>query len=187
MLKITASVEQRELDRYFKKLDKNRGKPLRDRAQRTTNAAARLLVPPLRAAAPKGPARRQASGPILMLGRKRRKTMRTSAGTKLLKQRGGEDIRPTWAGYKAFHAVFLLGGTRSHSLATRNLAAGARGRWTTRGNWRSGFARFADGEVRPLGGITVSGITPRDYVEQVWNANQRNVYGRISKDVFDVR
>jgi len=186
----TVRVEDRRaLDRYLKTLDKNRDKPLKDRAQRTTSAAARRhLVPALKAQAPRGASRsRQSYGLRIIGGRKRRRRMSTSATAKLLRKRAGEDIRPTWAGYKAFHARFYIEGTAAHSLATRGLLAGERGRFTKMGTWRSGFAHFADGEVRPLAGITVRGVTPHPIVDRAWDSVRRRVFDDIKRDVFEVR
>lgn len=187
---ITAKVDQRALDRYLKVLDKNRGKPLLYRAEKLTNKAARLAVPPVRAAVPASGRAPRPAGPILII-RKRRRTMKQSVGTKLLKKRGNEPIRPTWIGVKHFAYIFLSGGTRMHHLQTRHLERGQRGRWTTPGssnfgtsNWRSGFAHFPDGEVRSLAGIDVRGITPHDYVGEGWGTVESNVYAVIERDVW---
>lgn len=188
------TIDERATNAYLKTLARNEGKPLKERAQRTINAAAkRRVVPALKAAAPKGPRKTRRSGGLRILG-KRRKTMRSSAKAKLLRQRGGEDIRPTWAGYTAFHARLVIEGTRSHSLATRRLEAGARGRWTMPNssnfgvsNWRSGFAHFADGEVRPLAPITVRGVTPHPIVDQAWSRSQSSVLADVRRDVFAVK
>jgi hypothetical protein len=195
----TVTLEQRALDRYLKTLAKNEGKPLHTRAQRTINASTkRRIVPALKANAPVGPKRRRSSGPIKIRA-KTRKTMRGSASAKLLRRRGGEQIRPTWAGYKAFHARWYLAGTSAHSIATRGLTgpfrSGTRfGRWTTPGssnfgtsNWRSAYAHFPDGEVRPLWGIRVSGVSPHDTVARTWAGTRGAVTNDVKRDVFAVR
>lgn len=188
MIQLTAKLDEKAMAAYFKRLDKNRGKPLLYRAEKTTHAAARLVVPRLRAGLPaSGRSTRPRQGPIAIIGAKRRRTMRSMAKAKLLKKRGSEAIRPTWIGVGHFAFRWLTEGTQGHSLATRDLEAGARGRWTTRGNWRSGFAHFADNEVRPLAGITVRGVTGRDYISPAWDATQGQVVALIKRDVFSVR
>ena len=202
---ITAKLEQKGLDRYFRTLDKNRGKPLRDRAQRTINASAkRRLVPALKAAAPRGTQQRRARAGPIAIRKKRRKRMGPSAGSKLLRKRGGEDIRPTWVGYKAFHARLVIEGTQSHSLMTRGVMTGAVrgsagrfgrvGRWTKPGasnfgtsNWRSAYAHFADDNVRPLAPIYVRGLTPNPVVDRTWEREQGAVLNDIRRDVFAVK
>jgi hypothetical protein len=166
-LALTVTWDQKALDAYLKRLDKNHGRPLLQRAEKTTNAAARLLIGPLRANIPVGPSRRIAGGPV------RGGNARRRVGVKLLKKQGGEDIRPTWVGSKAWYFRFPTGGTRAHSLAPR---AG-----------KSPFAAFAIDVVRPLAGITVSGITPRPWVTDAVASHQDAVMRMIARDVFDSR
>lgn len=178
MIQVTAKVDDRALNAYLKRLDKNRDKPLRTRAERTTNAASKLLVPPLRANIPAGQASpflgvtAGRSGNLRNV-RRRRGNARRMVGTKLLRKRGGEDIRPTWVGSKAWYFRFPTQGTRAHSLAPR---AG-----------RGQYAVFGVDEVRPLAGITVRGITPRSWVIDAAASHQGSVVRRIEKDVWDVR
>lgn len=194
MITVRIAVDDRGAERYHKTLARNEGKPLKDRAQRTINAAAkRRVVPALKAAAPRGPRKTRRSGGIRIMG-KRRKTMRGSASAKLLRKRGREDIKPTWVGYKAVHARWYIGGTQGHSLATRRLQAGARGRWTMPNssnfgvsNWRSGFAHFADDEVRPLAPITVRGVTPHAIVDQAYSRSRAAFLADVKRDVFEVK
>ena len=162
-LTLTVKLDEKALAAYLKLLDKNRGKPLLTRAEKTINSAAKLMVPALSAGLPaSGRSTAAGAGPIAIIGAKRRRTMRKSAGTKLLRKQGGEAIRPTWTGVKHFSFRWLTEGTSAHGLQARGLEADVRGRFTGRGNWRSGFAPFADGESRPLGSIQVPGITSRD-------------------------
>lgn len=203
LLDLTLKVDQRALDRHLARLDKNRGKPLLVRAEKVTNSAAKLVVPRLRARLPaSGRSTAVRQGPIAIIGRKRRKTMRQSAGTKLLRKRGMEAIRPTWIGSSHFAFGWLTLGTRMHHLQTRRLeggparGAGGRylkhGRWTTPGpsnfgisSYRSGFAHFADGNVRPLAAIDVRGITGTDYVSPVWDSVRPEVMRLIEQGVFE--
>lgn len=177
------SASQRELDRYLKKLDKNRGKPLLTRAENTTYAAARLLVPPLRAAIHKGRGTETRRGGNLA----RRVHQRR------LKKRSGEDIRPTWIGSSAFYARFYAEGTAGHQL----YRAGGLVRFTTRSGEnvsftmkegaRSAYARFPDGEVRSLVGMEHPGARPQPFIDAGARPHLPDVYALIARDVFDIK
>ena len=164
---ITVTVDQKALDRYLKTLDKNHGKPLLVRAEKTINAASRLLVPPVRAAAPVGPARRIAGGPV------RGGNLRRRVGTKLMRKRSGEDIRPTWIGSKAWYSRLVATGTAAHSLEPR---AG-----------RSQFAAFDIDVVRPLAGMHHPGARANPFVPQAVEGSMGEVVAMVRRDVFEVR
>lgn len=165
---ITITVDQKALDRYLKTLDKNHGKPLLQRAEKTINAAARLdLMPGVKAAAPVGRGKRLAGGFTRGGNLKRR------VGTKLLKRQGGEDIRPTWVGSKAWYSRLVATGTSAHSLAPR---AG-----------KSHFAAFDVDVVRPLAGMTHPGSRANPFVPEAVQSGMDSFVARVRKDVFDVR
>jgi len=168
MLKVTVTVDQRQLDAYLKRLDKNRGKPLLYRAEKTVNAAAaRVLVPAARAAAPVGQARRIAGGPV-RVGNLRRRTK-----AKSLRKRAGEVIRPTWVGSSAYYSRFVQQGTSSHSLAPR---AG-----------KSPYAAFAIDVVRPLAGMWHPDAKANPFMATVADQHMDEVVDLIRKDVFDTK
>src|SRR3990167_497968 len=150
-LTLTVKIDEKAWNAYLKRLDKNRGKPLLTRAEKTINSAAKLMVPALSDALPaSGRSTAARAGPIAIIGAKRRRTMKKSAGTKLLRKQGGEAIRPTWIGVKHFAFRWLTEGTSEHDLmreASRGLEVGVRGRFTQRGNWRSSFSVLPDGGV----------------------------------------
>jgi hypothetical protein len=164
---VTVEWDQKAIAAYIKRLDKNHGRPLLQRAEKVTNAAARLLVAPLRANIPVGPSKRLAGG-VTRGGNSRRRV-----GTKLLKKQGGEDIRPTWVGSKAWYFRFPTGGTRAHSLAPRS--------------GKSKYSVYGIDVVRLNSGITVSGITPRPWVSDAVASHQDAVMRRIEKDIWDTR
>ena len=197
MITPTITVDQRALDKYLAVLDKNRGKPLLTRAERVIAGAAKLAVPALKAAAPPSTGRRPtSSGPLLILNRKRYRTLASTSGTKRLRKRGGEVIAPTWLGYKKFTSRWLQEGTSSHSLQREGVsyAPGQRGRWTNTGPtanttrnsyWRSALAHISDDWVVPLASIHVSGISGRPLVDTAWGSVQSEIYGRIERDIWE--
>ena len=166
VLKLSVPIDQRALDAHLKRLDRNRGKPLLTRAEKTINSASKLLIGPVRAAAPVGPGKRLAGG-FTRGGNTRRKV-----GVKLLRKVGGEDIRPTWIGSKAWTARLVATGTGPHSLAPR---AG-----------RSQFAAFDIDVVRPLAGMWHPGATARPFVPDAVAGSMDQVIALIRRDVFDV-
>src|SRR3990167_5514545 len=187
-LTLTVKIDEKAWNAYLKRLDKNRGKPLLTRAEKTINSAAKLMVPALSDALPaSGRSTAARAGPIAIIGAKRRRTMKKSAGTKLLRKQGGEAIRPTWIGVKHFAFRWLTEGTSTHGLQTRGLEVGAGGRFTGRGNWRSGFAHFARGEVRPLASIADRGTTGRDYISSAREGREGQIMTLIQRDTFDVK
>lgn len=185
-LGLSITVDQRQLDAYLKRLDKNRGKPLLKRAENTAYAGAGLLRGPLRAAMPTGPARRIAGGPV------RPGNLQRKVHTKLLRKRGSEAIRPTWVGSSAFYDRWLRMGTKGHSIEPRGAGAFSVTEWSGR-TWtgtrlqRSPLAAFADGNVRPLRGIEVRGVTPNPYHTEVLAAHQSDLIRLFQANVFDVR
>jgi hypothetical protein len=179
---VTVEWDQKAIAAYIKRLDKNHGRPLLQRAEKVTNAAARLLVAPLRANIPVGPPR-QMAGAVVRGGNSRRRV-----GVKLLRKQGREDIRPTWVGSKAWYFRFPTGGTRAHSLASRS----GKSQFAVFSHSVSRSSRAILGkaylsDVRPLIGITVSGITPRPWVSDAVASHQDAVMRRIAKDVWDTR
>ncbi len=187
MITLTAKIEKRELDKYLKRLDKNRDKPLHVRVERNIRAASqRVLVPRLKKGLPKGPGRMEAGG------RKRGGNLRRKAKAKLVRKRAGEVIRPTWTGSSAHTMHMLTGGTVGHSLApTGDRTVNIRGRSVTfRPKAQSEFVTFpAGGEllVRPGAKVHVEGITPRNYIDQLVTPALPSAYALIERDAFDTR
>ena len=146
----------------MKKLDKIRGKPLLDRAEKVTAAGARLLVPVGRREAPIGDDARIIRGEFVPPGQLRR-----SVGTKRLRKRGIETIRPTLFGSifsiasTAFYAHMIPRGTRSHSLERKR-------------SYKSDFVAFNVGEVRPLSAFKIHpGSKPDPWVDRTWDLLSR--------------
>lgn len=167
---ITAEIDQKALDRYLKVLDRNRGKPLLTRAEKLTQgAAARVLVPALRAAAPRNKAR----GKYVVGRRVKSGNLAKRSRAKLLRKRGGEDIRPTWVGSGAYYTHMVVGGTRPHPLAPRS--------------GHSDYAVFAQDEVRALAGMMHPGSRANPFVARAVDPNLDAVYSIIRKDVYDTR
>jgi hypothetical protein len=169
MLTLSVTIDQKALDRYLKKLDKNRGKPLRTRAENTTFAAAqKLLVPAIQKAAPR-----------------KRGTLRHRVKAKRLPMRAGEDMRPVYAGAYAPHAHLVVGGTAAHSLETVRsgksdyavigLASVSRG---GRGLEKVGIRRTVD--------LHHPGAKANPFVERATDPIMDDVYRLIARDVFDV-
>lgn len=167
MLTPTITIDQKALDAHLKRLDKNRGKPLLARAEKTINSASKLFIPPVRAAAPVGRGKRLAGGFT------RGGNLRRRVGVKLVKRLGGEDIRPTWVGSKAWYARLVATGTSAHSLAPR---AG-----------RSPYAVFDIDVVRPLAGMTHPGARAAPFVPDAVAGSMGQVVAIIKRDTFDVR
>lgn len=185
MIQLTAKVEERELRKYIARLDRNRGKPLLTRAERTTTAAAqRVLVPRMKAEAPVDTA-----GKYLAGGRARGGNLKRRIRAKRLRKRGLEDIRPTWVGSSAYYHHIVVGGSQAHSLATR--AAGRTvtigGRSFTANLQKSPYLAFGTDEVRLSAGVWHPGATPDPFVGRAVDPNLDIVYRLIAKDVFDVR
>lgn len=173
MIRPTISVDQRQLDAYLKRLDRNRGKPLLTRAENTINAAAiRVIVPAARGEAPVS-----STGHYIAGNRIRSGTLRRKVAAKRLRKRGGEDIRPTWVGSRAFYSRFVQQGTRGHSLAPRS------GRLT--------LAAFAPGVVRPFytttGPLMHPGSRPNAFMARAEGKGMAEVVALVQRDVFDVR
>jgi hypothetical protein len=188
MIQLTAKVEERELRKYIARLDRNRGRPLLQRAERTTTAAAqRVLVPRLKATAPVG------RGKYLAGGNARGGNLRRRIRAKRLRQRPGEDIHPTWVGSSAFYHHIVVRGSRSHSLATREAGRtvtfmGRRGMRSFTANLRkSPYLAFGTDQVRHSAGVMHPGSRANPFVGRAIDPNLDIVYSLIRKDVFDVR
>ena len=164
---ITATLDQKAYAAYLKRLDKNHGKPLLVRAEKTINSGAKLLIPPVRAAAPVGPGKRLAGG-FTRGGNLRRKV-----GVKLVRKQGGEDIRPTWVGTKAWYGRLVATGTSAHSLAPRG--------------GKSTYAVFDIDVVRPLAGMTHPGSRAAPFVPDAVAGSMSQVVAIVKRDVFDIR
>ena len=189
MIAVTVKADRKQLDHYLKLLDKNRGRPLEFRAERTITAAAtRILVPAIRAAAPVGPARRIAGGPV------KPGNLRRRVRAKRLRKQAGETIRPTWVGSSAYYMHMVVGGTKRHPLAPRE--AGRTVSFTNRfGKTRSftanlqkgSFAVFAIDEVRPLAGMEAGPHAPDPFLRRAIDPNLDIVYSLVARDVFAVK
>jgi hypothetical protein len=182
--RVTITADQRELDRYLKKLEKLQGKPLADRAQRVTNAAARLAIPTIRAEAPSP---RYQYGP----GRHRPGNLKRRVHQRLLRKQAGELIKPTWLGSSAYYTRFVIEGTRPHSLAAKGglvsfiTRGGESVSFTKSTGGRSAFAAFPTGEVRPWSVVRHPGSSADDFVARAWSRTSGTVYARIERDIWD--
>ena len=163
MIKLSAKVEARELKRYQKRLDKNRGKPLVKRAEWTLRAAAqRELVPRIKAEA-KSTHRRWRGG-------KKKGYLARKTKAKFVPKRGGEDMRPTWVGSTAWYTHIVVGGSRRHSLGSRGaetVAAGMGWLWRVDGAWEH------------------PGAKPKPFIDRGVNGALDAVYAHVKRDVFD--
>ncbi len=189
MITLTAKVEKRELDKYRKRLDKNRDKPLRIRVERNIRAASqRILVPRIKTVAPKSGIPRGKRG-------KRKGTLRGNVKAKLVRKRAGEVIRPTWTGSGSFYTHMIVGGTQSHRLDPR-----ASGRTVSFVGRRSGPRTFiANDELRnvvrtPWGVKTLTGFPnahpglPKDpFIARGTDRALPAVYALIERSAFDTR
>jgi hypothetical protein len=164
----TVTVDQRQLDAYLKRLDKNRGKPLQQRAERTLQAASQLvLVPAARREAPRG------KGHYLIGRQSGAGNLQRRIRAKSLRRRAGEVIRPAWVGSAAYYSGMVQRGTKPHSLAPR---AG-----------KSRYAAFADGNVRALAGVTHPGSKPDPFMSRVGDDKRAEVVALMQRDTYDVR
>ena len=112
MIDLSAKVEQRELDRYLARLEKNQGRPLRARTEWLLKAAAqRELVPRIKQAAPVRSGSFTYGGKTVRGGNLKRKTK-----AKFLRKRWGEPLRPTWVGSTAWYSHLVARGTQPHSI-----------------------------------------------------------------------
>lgn len=183
MLTVTAKLDEKALAAYLKRLDRNRGKPLLYRAEKTTHAAVtRVLVPRIKANAPVG------RGKALAGGFTRGGNLRRRTGAKLLRKRGGEDIRPTWAGSKAWYSRLVATGTAAHPLDPRpgKSAYAVFGTAVSRGNVGLLGRSFLT-DVRPLVGMRHPGATAKPFVPDAVEGAIGQVVALVRRDVFDVR
>lgn len=165
---LTARLDQREFARYQKKLAKNSGRPLMERADRLTLAGARFLVPIGRARAPIGEGR-IIRGELVKPGNLRRRIK-----AKALRRQAFEPVRPVWFGSSAWYAHMVPGGTRYHSVEP--IRSG-----------KSRYAAFNVDEVRPLTAFPNISAKPDPWVDETWREGGDDYMRVVERDIFDTR
>ena len=168
MIKLSAKVETSALKAYDKRLAKNMGKPLAIRAERGIRAASqKVLVPRIKAAAPKRQSKSYVGGGYARGGK-----LKSGVRSVLLRKRGGEFIRPTKTHSKAFYAHMVIGGTRPHSLGKRGAEVVAMNPdrvWTVNTGW-----------MHP-------GATANPFIDRGTDGAIDDVWRHVERDVFDIR
>lgn len=171
MITLSATVEARLLKSYDKKLAQNMGKPLAQRGQRGVLAASqKVLVPRIKKQI------RTHRGKNLHYdhkagGYKKPGHMARNVRSKLLRQRGGEFIKPTWTGARVFYVPMVTQGTKPHSLGRRGQ------KWVA----------FGPGEVRRTSDFTHPGSKPWPFIDRATDGAMDNVISLIKKDIFTTR
>jgi hypothetical protein len=171
MITVSAKVKARQIAAYDKKLAKNMGKPLAKRGERGVLAASqRVLVPRVKAEI------RTHKGKNLHYdhkagGYRKSGNMARLVRSKLLRQRGGEFIRPTWTGSKAFYVPMVTGGTKPHFLSRRGAE----------------WVAFGPGEVVRANSFVHPGSRPWPVIDRAAEDALPDVITLIRKDIFTTR
>lgn len=154
---ITVDVDQKALDRAMKGLSKYEGRDLQRRAQQAYLAGARLMVGPIRRAAPVG----------------RTGNLRQSISARANRLRPGEMAAAT-VGTRhriAPHRHLVIEGTKPHSLAGKR-----RGPWSV----------FPDGQVRANAILMHPGSRADPFVSDVVRSMEGQVRSFINARVLDI-
>ncbi len=155
---IKVTVDQKALDRALKRIDAYSDRPLHKRALHAYLVGSRLMVGPMRSAAPRG-----ATG-----------NLRKSIAARANRLRAGEMAAAT-VGTRfrvAPHRHLVTGGTKPHKLT---------------GVRKDGvFARFPDGNVRRFADFQHPGSKPNPFIDRVVRSMSDEVQAFITKQVLDI-
>ena len=156
---ITVTLDAKAMARADKRLAQYADKPLHVRAQRAYLEGARLLVRPIRNAAPVGP-----TG-----------NLRKSVNARSNRLRAGEMAAATVGTRQriAPHRHLVTGGTKPHSLAVKRFG-------------RSPWSRMPDGAVIPNRYLQHPGSKANPFVDRVVQSMAPQVQSFINSRVLDI-
>lgn len=154
---VTATLDQKQMDKAIARIAKYEARPLARRAQQAYIEGARLMVRPIRAAAPLGP-----TG-----------NLRRSVAARSNRLRAGEMSAAT-VGTRfriAPHRHLVTGGTKPHSLAGKR-----KGPWSV----------FPDGQVRANASLMHPGSKANPFQDRVVASLAPQVQSFINARVLDL-